>query len=72
MYIHNRGQSRMSISITVPCGPGTYLDNDVCTQCRNATYQDEIGQTSCKRCHKGQTTRGDGSTAVSDCKGRRF
>lgn len=41
----------------------------MCRQCRQGTYQDAVGQTSCTACPNGQSTTGEGSDSLSDCKG---
>ncbi|KFD52311.1 hypothetical protein M513_06874, partial [Trichuris suis] len=50
-----------------PCPLGTFLNNGSCTLCLKGTYQDEVGQVSCKRCPNGSYTQDEGATMAEFC-----
>ena len=52
----------------VDCPIGTHSDQNECKLCDYGTYQDEIGQESCKSCGHPNTTDIRGATARTDCK----
>lgn len=58
--------------ITVDCPVGTYSTSGNCNLCAKGTYQDEIGQITCKSCPTGITTKFLGSQDASSCTGRCF
>ncbi|CAL1528983.1 unnamed protein product [Lymnaea stagnalis] len=37
-------------TVCLPCGPGMFYNNGACNQCPDGSYQDEIGQATCKPC----------------------
>lgn len=51
----------------VECTPGRYYKDGECIKCDFGTYQDEIGQLSCKECPEGTTTLGRDSRSVNEC-----
>ncbi|XP_050389149.2 sushi, von Willebrand factor type A, EGF and pentraxin domain-containing protein 1 [Patella vulgata] len=51
----------------VPCGLGSYMKEDYCELCEIGQYTDAVGQTGCKTCPVGKTTRGLGSRDESEC-----
>ncbi|XP_050389147.1 sushi, von Willebrand factor type A, EGF and pentraxin domain-containing protein 1 isoform X2 [Patella vulgata] len=51
----------------VPCGLGSYMKEDYCELCEIGQYTDSVGQTGCKTCPVGKTTRGLGSRNESEC-----
>ena len=51
----------------VECSNGRYYKNDECLKCDYGEYQDETGQTSCKKCPSGSTTPGRESRSVEEC-----
>ncbi|XP_053395851.1 sushi, von Willebrand factor type A, EGF and pentraxin domain-containing protein 1-like [Mercenaria mercenaria] len=52
------------------CLPGTFSYNglEICETCRRSYYQDEYGQTDCKKCQKRHTTVRRGSRTDRECK----
>ncbi|XP_060574827.1 LOW QUALITY PROTEIN: sushi, von Willebrand factor type A, EGF and pentraxin domain-containing protein 1-like [Ruditapes philippinarum] len=52
------------------CLPGTFSHNglEMCETCRRSYYQDEYGQTDCKKCQKGYTTIRRGCRTDRECK----
>lgn len=46
------------MSITVKCAEGTYYDKEEeeCISCPAGTFQDQEGETSCKKCPEGTWT----------------
>ena len=65
--------SPVSVMLT-GCLPGFYFTSGIsCNRCPVDTYQDEISQTSCKRCSRGKKTFGKtGMTIASNCSGNYF
>lgn len=57
-------------SICVECDKGTYYNETVddCITCPAGEYQDEFGQTSCKKCGDDKWTLSTGSASQTDCK----
>lgn len=53
--------------ILVECSYGRYNKDGQCVKCDFGTYQDEIGQSTCKVCPKGTTTPGRDSRSVNEC-----
>ncbi|XP_061173455.1 uncharacterized protein LOC133182624 [Saccostrea echinata] len=51
----------------IPCAPGRYFKKEECIKCDFGTYQDRMGQLSCKECPKETTTPGRGSRSVTEC-----
>ncbi|KAI8520240.1 hypothetical protein Bbelb_034970 [Branchiostoma belcheri] len=52
-----------------PCSEGTYyigIDSE-CPSCPEGTYQDEVGQMTCKSCPSGMSTNGTGATSNATC-----
>ncbi|OWF52623.1 Fibropellin-1 [Mizuhopecten yessoensis] len=50
------------------CDVGTYQKDGACVSCEKAKYQDEKGQTECKSCGAGKTTKVfSGATSIVDC-----
>ncbi|XP_055998061.1 thyroglobulin-like [Ostrea edulis] len=49
------------------CPSGTHSSSGKCILCSIGTYQDEAGQTGCKRCPLGMTTKYVGSQDQVDC-----
>ena len=45
------------------CGAGTYSTDNYCVSCPIGSYQDEAGQSSCKKCVGDKSTLTPGSTA---------
>nr|XP_034325188.1 sushi, von Willebrand factor type A, EGF and pentraxin domain-containing protein 1-like [Crassostrea gigas] len=60
------GQGRNK-AFCIDCPPGTYSESVVCVACSVGTYQDESGQSSCKSCPGGLTTKYEGSQNMTDC-----
>lgn len=56
-----------SYRIVVPCSLGRYLNNAECVKCEYGTYQDNTGQTYCKKCPDHTTTPGRESRASTEC-----
>lgn len=54
---------------TADCPYGTHSSSGKCIQCSKGTYQDESGQTACKQCPVGRTTKYFGSQTQLDCTG---
>uniref|UniRef100_K1QIC0 Sushi, von Willebrand factor type A, EGF and pentraxin domain-containing protein 1 n=1 Tax=Magallana gigas TaxID=29159 RepID=K1QIC0_MAGGI len=63
------GQGR-SEALCIDCPRGTYSESGVCVACSIGTYQDESGQSSCKSCPGGLTTKYEGSQNITDCSGK--
>lgn len=53
--------------ILVECSYGRYYKDGQCVKCDFGTYQDEIGQPSCKECPEGTTTPGRDSRSIIEC-----
>ena len=58
------------------CDKGKYsvdgfdiADNGGCTSCSVGFYQDQYGETECKKCPNGLTTVSTGAISLSDCGG---
>nr|XP_022308447.1 sushi, von Willebrand factor type A, EGF and pentraxin domain-containing protein 1-like isoform X3 [Crassostrea virginica] len=60
------GQGRSGV-LCVDCPLGTFSDSGTCNMCSIGTYQDESGQSSCKPCSIGFTTKYKGSQNITDC-----
>ena len=45
------------------CGVGTYSTDNYCVSCPIGSYQDEAGQSSCKKCAGDKSTLTPGSTS---------
>ena len=58
-----------NIYSTADCPCGTHSSSGICIQCSKGTYQDESGQTACKQCPVGRTTKYFGSQTQLDCTG---
>ena len=56
-------------SLAVSCPTGTFYNDTLndCKSCPVASYQDEVGQLSCKRCPQFYSTIKDGQAANSSC-----
>ncbi|KAL4218704.1 calcium ion binding [Mactra antiquata] len=56
---------------TALCQPGSASPDGMspCAVCLYGKYQDEYGQTSCKQCPSGTTTKNTNSTSSQDCQG---
>ncbi|XP_078689114.1 uncharacterized protein LOC144920665 [Branchiostoma floridae x Branchiostoma belcheri] len=53
-----------------PCSEGSYyigIDSE-CPSCPEGTYQDELGQMTCKPCPPGMSINGTGATSNATCK----
>lgn len=53
--------------VLVECTPGRYYKDGECVKCDFGTYQDQIGQSTCKECPEGTTTIGKDSRSVNEC-----
>lgn len=51
----------------LPCPPGTYAHENMCSACDYGTYQPNFQQTTCFHCSSTQTTAHQGSQGVHDC-----
>ena len=53
----------------VQCTPGTFADqsSNSCEHCLRGTYQDEVGQASCKVCPEHTSTLEDNAKSLTDC-----
>ena len=51
----------------VVCGAGTFNDGANCTNCPIGQYQDLVGQSACKSCPSGSTTRQTGTNNIAMC-----
>ncbi|XP_056008481.1 uncharacterized protein LOC125664654 [Ostrea edulis] len=60
------GQGRV-LFFCANCPPGTHSSSGECVLCNIGTYQDEAGQTECKGCPHGMTTKYVGSQDQIDC-----
>nr|XP_022288701.1 sushi, von Willebrand factor type A, EGF and pentraxin domain-containing protein 1-like isoform X2 [Crassostrea virginica] len=60
------GQGRY-MYLCADCPSGTHSSAGECILCLKGTYQEENGQSTCKQCPKGQTTKYEGSQSPSDC-----
>nr|XP_022289245.1 sushi, von Willebrand factor type A, EGF and pentraxin domain-containing protein 1-like isoform X2 [Crassostrea virginica] len=60
------GQGRITF-LCADCPYGTHSSSGKCIQCSKGTYQDESGQTACKQCPVGRTTKYFGSQTQLDC-----
>ena len=61
-----------SIVPSADCPSGTHSSAGECILCLQGTFQEENGQSTCKQCPKGQTTKYEGSQSPSDCIGIYF
>ena len=52
--------------ICVDCPLGKKVSNNICTECGENKYQDEIGQSSCKNCATGRVSA-NGADSCGDC-----
>lgn len=60
------GQGRV-LFFCADCPQGTHSSPGKCILCNVGTYQDEAGQTTCKQCPMGTTTKFVGSQSQLDC-----
>ncbi|XP_062584887.1 uncharacterized protein LOC134246515 [Saccostrea cucullata] len=51
----------------IQCAPGRYYKKNECVKCDFGTYQDRMGQLSCKECPNETTTPGRGSRIATEC-----
>ena len=54
------------------CRAGTFSPTGLepCMKCEKGFYQEEDGQTVCKRCIEGRTTSSEGSNSSAECGGK--
>jgi hypothetical protein len=51
----------------LPCPPGSYEHQGICTACATGTYQPHFKSTACFQCSEGLTTVTPNATRSSDC-----
>ena len=58
---------RLTLIVSGNCMPGSFNEGTKCTKCPMGSYQDQNGQTSCKNCSQGYTTKHAGTKNITDC-----